>query len=101
MIYVIRVKLDSETSALGMMDGGIPVSTYGVVGRILGYIYQARVILEGQDLIYGTVRGIVIHHYHIEEERSLLRQGGGYRLPYCARPGVAGMTTEASYSNSP
>ena len=48
-----------------MMDRGVPVSADGVVGGILGYVHQARVVLEGQYLLYGSVRGVVIHHYYL------------------------------------
>ena len=74
VVEVVRIKLQGETAALRMMQGSVPVAADSVIRRILSYIDELRVGGETADDVHRTVRRIVIDHYDIVRERSLLRQ---------------------------
>ena len=73
-VEVVAVELDGEAAAAGVVDGRVPAAAYTQVGTFGHDVHQPRIVVLLEQF-GGAVGGVVVHHYHIEVEGSLLREG--------------------------
>ena len=71
-VSVVRVELDSETTAFLVVESYVPVATDSVPSLVLSDINEVVVTLshDALDYIYRTVLRVVVHNDHIELVRS-------------------------------
>ena len=85
-IKVVRVQLDNELPAFGMVHGHVPAASDAQVVALGNEMHYALVVLEPVYDFRGAVRGVVVHDYQVEVKSGFLRQHAAHGVFDGARP---------------